>query len=177
MCRPDAGPIPFPTHDRHMHKNKLSTLMTYRARGDLAETDLAHVERVVVPAHAHVLRHVVRVLRWLIFVIELWWLVHPGCAVQCMYTDQPTNKPTNTDLPGAGEAAVVEEDVPLAEHARLPVLFVLLDGVPRLLGRDLELPPRELGAVCLFVCLDLWGLGYGEMSMRSVFDPIIPTRT
>ena len=65
---------------------------------------------------------------------------------------ETTLPPTkNTHLPGAGEAAVVEEDVPLAEHARLAVLLVLLDGVPRLLGRDLELPARELGAVLYLI--------------------------
>ena len=36
--------------------------LTYRARGDLAEADLADVERVVVPTHPDVLRHVRRVL-------------------------------------------------------------------------------------------------------------------
>ncbi len=75
------------------------------------------------------------------------WREHARTARLCRSIDEWVPTTIRTYLPGAGKAAVVEEDVSLAEHARLPVLLVLLDGVPRLVRRDLELPPRELGAV------------------------------
>ena len=65
-------------------------------------------------------------------------------------------------LPGAGEASVVEVDVSLLERPQLTFLFILLDGVERLLGRELELFARPLGdlaheveGACGFACLQI----------------------
>mmetsp|Transcript_11452 Transcript_11452/g.42747 ORF Transcript_11452/g.42747 Transcript_11452/m.42747 type:complete len:344 (+) Transcript_11452:355-1386(+) len=68
-------------------------------------------------------------------------------------------------LPGAGEAAVVEEDISLLELAEDALLHVLLDGVLRLVGGDLKLlaavlrnlaheVERSRGAVVHFVAVE-----------------------
>jgi hypothetical protein len=49
-------------------------------------------------------------------------------------------------LPGAGETAVVEENVAFGKDAGLAVLFVLLNGVAGFGGGDFELTAGVLGA-------------------------------
>mmetsp|Transcript_24171 Transcript_24171/g.33384 ORF Transcript_24171/g.33384 Transcript_24171/m.33384 type:complete len:352 (+) Transcript_24171:220-1275(+) len=89
-------------HAQHLHA-------AHAGRLHDAQPDLAHVQRVVVAAHAHVRVHVRGV------------------------------------LPGARQAAVVEEDVALLEGAQLALLRVLLDGVARLVRGDLVLLAAAAG--------------------------------